>query len=148
MNRVEIFSDGSCLGNPGPGGWGSIIRTGSGTSEKEIELSGGKEMTTNNEMELAAVVEALRKVKDPSTISVTSDSQYLVKGMTSWIKGWIKNGWKTAAKKPVKNRALWEELHRLSSPHKVKWIWIRGHSGHAENERCDLLANEAAYQYK
>ena len=148
MNRIEIFTDGSCLGNPGPGGWGSIIRTGSGGSLKEIELSGGKKMTTNNEMELSAVVEALRKLKEPSEVSVTSDSQYVVKGMTSWVKGWIKNGWKTAAKKPVKNRELWEELHKLSTPHKVDWIWIRGHSGHSENERCDILANDAASQYR
>ena len=148
MNRVEIFTDGSCLGNPGPGGWGSIIRTGSGGSKNEIELSGGKKMTTNNEMELSAVVEALRGLKEPSEVSVTSDSQYVVKGMTSWVKGWIKNGWKTAAKKPVKNRELWEELHKLSTPHKIDWIWIRGHSGHSENERCDILANDAASQYR
>jgi ribonuclease HI len=148
MNRFEIFSDGSCLGNPGPGGWGSIIRTGSGKTEKVTELSGGKAMTTNNEMELIAVIEALRKIKKPSEISVTSDSQYVVKGMTSWIGGWIKNGWKTSSKKPVKNRALWEDLHRLSTPHKVDWIWIRGHTGHAENERCDRLANEAASQQR
>jgi ribonuclease HI len=146
MNRIEIFTDGCCLGNPGPGGWGSIIRAGSGMEETEI--SGGKGMTTNNEMELSAVIEALLTIKEPSEISVTSDSQYVVKGMSSWIGGWIKNGWKTSGKKPVKNRELWQELYRLSTPHKIDWIWIRGHTGHTENERCDRLANSAALKQR
>lgn len=138
--RVEIFSDGSCLGNPGPGGWGAIVRRG----VDENELSGGKNMTTNNEMEMMAVIESLKSLKSPSTVTVTTDSQYVVKGMTEWIRSWIKNGWKTAAKKPVKNRGLWEEMHSLSARHKVEWKWIRGHTGHAENERCDTIAVDEA----
>lgn len=144
MPKVEIFADGSCLGNPGPGGWGAILRT----PEGEKEFSGGKTHTTNNIMELTAVIEPLRTIKEPSVITVTTDSQYVQKGMTEWITGWIKNGWKTAGRKPVKNRELWEEMHKLASPHKITWKWIRGHNGHPENERCDVLANSAAMKFK
>lgn len=140
MEKVRIFTDGSCLGNPGPGGWGSIIRIGA----SEVELSGGKDHTTNNEMELSGAIEALKSLKTSSEVVVTTDSQYVVKGMTEWMKGWIRNGWKTASKQPVKNRQFWEELNRLSEVHKIKWEWIRGHTGHAENERCDRLAVSAA----
>ncbi len=143
-DKVEIFSDGSCLGNPGPGGWGAIVRR----AGEESELSGGKRMTTNNEMEMMAVIESLKSLASPSTVTVTTDSQYVVKGMTEWIRSWIKNGWKTSARKPVKNRQLWEEMHSLSVRHKVKWRWIRGHAGHAENERCDIIAVDEANRQK
>ncbi|GMT42628.1 MAG: ribonuclease H [bacterium] len=144
VEKVEIFCDGSCLGNPGPGGWGAIIRSG----QKEVELSGGKRMTTNNEMEMTAVIESLKTLASPSEAVVTTDSQYVVKGMTQWIHSWIKNGWKTANKKPVKNRGLWEEMFSLSARHEVKWSWIRGHAGHPENERCDRLAVQEAVLWK
>jgi ribonuclease HI len=143
MKKVAIFSDGSCLGNPGPGGWGSIIRT----DGKEIELSGGKKHSTNNEMELSAVIEALKHLKEPCEVVVTTDSQYVVKGMTEWMAGWVRNGWKTASRQPVKNRHFWEELKTLSETHKIHWKWIRGHDGHAENERCDRLAQEASASF-
>lgn len=143
-DRVEIFCDGSCLGNPGPGGWGAIVKRG----KDETELSGGKKMTTNNEMEMMAVIESLKSLPSPSLATVTTDSQYVVKGMTEWIHSWVKKGWKTAAGKPVKNRLLWEEMRSLSKHHKVEWKWIRGHAGHAENERCDLIAVCEAKQQK
>jgi len=141
---VEIFCDGSCLGNPGPGGWGAILRK-AGT---EREISGGANSTTNNRMELAAAVEALNIINKPSRVTVTTDSQYLVKGMTDWMKTWIKKGWRTSGGKPVKNRELWEELNRLASIHRIKWKWIRGHAGHPENERCDRLAMAQALTFK
>ncbi len=144
MQKVEIFSDGSCVGNPGPGGWGSIIRIGG----KETEISGGKKHTTNNEMELTGLIEALNMLKEPSEVVATTDSQYVVKGMTEWIGGWIRNGWKTASKQPVKNKQHWEELDRLSKIHKIKWAWIRGHNGHRENERCDILATDESARQK
>ncbi len=137
---IEIFCDGSCLGNPGPGGWGAIIRDENG----EREMSGGKKNTTNNVMELTATLESLKKIAPKSRINITSDSQYVTKGMTEWIHSWIKNGWKTSAKKPVKNQKLWEELHSIAGRHEIEWIWIRGHAGHPENERCDALAYAAA----
>ena len=139
MQKVEIFTDGACRGNPGPGGYGSIIRT----NGQENELSGSAELTTNNIMELTAAVAALKQLTEPSEVVLTSDSQYLVKGMTQWIKGWIKKNWTTSAKQPVKNKDIWIELERLSKIHKISWKWVRGHQGHAENERCDLLANMA-----
>jgi ribonuclease HI len=139
-HKVEIFSDGSCLGNPGPGGWGSIIRL----SGEEVEITGGKKHTTNNEMELSGVIEALKWLKEPSEVTVTTDSQYVVKGMTEWIAGWKRNGWKTASKQPVKNRHFWEDLSKLSEIHKIHWKWVRGHDGHNENERCNDLAQEAS----
>lgn len=140
MIKVDVFCDGSCLGNPGPGGWGAIVRY----SGKEIELSGGKKNTTNNEMELTAVIESIKSLPSSARVTVTTDSQYVVKGATEWMQNWIKNGWKTAAKKPVKNRILWEEINSLEKKHSVKWEWIRGHAGHPENERSDVLAVKAA----
>ena len=139
MEKVEIFTDGACRGNPGPGGYGSIIRT----SDQENEISGSAKSTTNNIMELTAAVVALKQLKKPCEVVLTSDSQYLVKGMTQWIKGWTKKGWITASKQPVKNKAIWLELDQLNKIHKISWKWVRGHQGHAENERCDVLANMA-----
>jgi len=139
-NIVEIFSDGACKGNPGPGGYGAILRWG----QEVKEISGSVSETTNNRMELTAVIVALRYMKKPSRIRVVTDSDYLVKGMTDWIKGWIRRNWLTVQKKPVLNRDLWEELLELSRPHQIQWEWIRGHNGHPENERCDQLASDAA----
>ncbi len=139
MKKVEIFTDGACRGNPGPGGYGSIIRI----KGKTEELRGSAEKTTNNIMELTAAVVALNQLKDPCEVVLTSDSQYLVKGMTEWINGWIRKGWINSSKQPVKNKELWVELDRLNRRHRVSWVWIRGHSGHVENERCDRLANQA-----
>jgi|TARA_Y100000031_G_scaffold123485_1_gene138827 ribonuclease HI len=139
MKKVEIFTDGACRGNPGPGGYGSIIRI----KGKTEELRGSAEKTTNNIMELTAAVVALNQLKDPCEVVLTSDSQYLVKGMTEWIDGWIRKGWINSSKQPVKNKELWVELDRLNRRHRVSWVWIRGHSGHVENERCDRLANQA-----
>ena len=139
MKKVDIFTDGACRGNPGPGGYGLIIRI----HGEEEEVSGSAENTTNNIMELTAAVVALKQLKEPCEVILTSDSQYLVKGMTEWIKGWIKKGWVTAGKQPVKNKDIWVELDRLSKPHKITWKWVRGHQGHIENERCDRLANMA-----
>ena len=139
MKKVDIFTDGACRGNPGPGGYGSIIRT----QGEEEEISGSAKNTTNNIMELTAAVVALKQLKEPCEVVLTSDSQYLVKGMTEWVKEWIKKGWVTAGKQPVKNKAIWAELDRLSKSHKITWKWVRGHQGHVENERCDRLANMA-----
>jgi len=139
MKKVEIFTDGACRGNPGPGGYGSIIRI----KGKAEEFRGSAEKTTNNIMELTAAVVALNQLKDPCEVVLTSDSQYLVKGMTEWIDGWIRKGWINSSKQPVKNKELWVELDRLNRRHRVSWVWIRGHSGHVENERCDRLANQA-----
>ncbi len=139
MKQVEIFTDGACRGNPGPGGYGSIIRI----KGKTEEFRGSAEKTTNNIMELTAAVVALNQLKDPCEVVLTSDSQYLVKGMTEWIDGWIRKGWINSSKQPVKNKELWVELDRLNRRHRVSWVWIRGHSGHVENERCDRLANQA-----
>ena len=139
MDKVEIFTDGACRGNPGPGGYGSIIRT----KDQENEISGSAENTTNNIMELTAAVVALKQLKEPCDVTLTSDSQYLVKGMTQWVKGWVEKGWVTASKQPVKNKEIWQELERLNKIHKISWKWVRGHQGHKENERCDILANMA-----
>ena len=144
MEKVEIFTDGACRGNPGPGGYGSIIRT----RDQENEISGSAKSTTNNIMELTAAVVALKQLKKPCEVVLTSDSQYLVKGMTQWIKGWAKKGWITASKQPVKNKAIWLELDQLNKVHKISWKWVRGHQGHAENERCDALANMALDKMK
>jgi ribonuclease HI len=138
-NLVEIFADGACSGNPGPGGYGVILRYG----EKSAELSGFASHTTNNRMELTAVIEGLRRLKRPCRVRVITDSNYVVKGMSEWIKGWIRKKWKNSQKKPVLNKDLWEELLELSKPHKMEWVWIAGHSGHKENERCDELARRA-----
>ena len=136
---VEIFTDGACSGNPGPGGFGAILKYG----PKTKEISGCESKTTNNRMELTAVIEALRALKRPCHIKITTDSSYVLKGMTQWLPGWIRRNWINSQKKPVLNRDLWEELHKISRPHTIEWIWIKGHSGHSMNERCDRLAREA-----
>ena len=137
---VEIFTDGACKGNPGPGGWGAVIR--SGAHEKEI--SGGEPLTTNNRMELLAAIRALEALKRPCEVALYTDSIYVRDGITKWIHGWRKNGWKTADRKPVKNAELWQELEKAAAPHKVDWRWVKGHAGHPENERADRLACDAA----
>jgi ribonuclease HI len=136
---VEIFSDGACSGNPGPGGWGTVLRFGG----RERELSGFDPETTNNRMELIGAIAGLEELKRPCLVSMTTDSQYVKKGMTEWIDGWVKRGWKNSQKKPVANRDLWERLLELTAQHQVEWHWVRGHDGHAENERCDVLARAA-----
>ena len=138
-SMVEIFCDGACSGNPGPGGYGAILRC----NGHEKEISGGEGHTTNNRMELTAAMEALRQLTRPCRVSITTDSQYLVKGMTEWIAGWQRKGWRNSKKEPVLNRDLWEELVVLADRHTIEWHWVRGHDGHAENERCDQLAREA-----
>lgn len=139
-NPVKIFTDGACMGNPGPGGYGAIIKCVEGARE----ISGGNPETTNNRMELTAVIEALRQLERPSNIVVVTDSNYVVKGMTEWLPGWIKRQWRNSRKKPVLNRDLWETLVFLSRRHQIEWQWVKGHDGHPENERCDLLAKKAA----
>jgi ribonuclease HI len=134
---VEVFSDGACKGNPGPGGWGALLRY----RGVEKELWGGEGHTTNNRMELLAVIKALQALKRRSSVRITTDSQYVKKGITEWVGRWKRNGWKTAAGKPVKNADLWRELDSAVARHQVEWHWVRGHSGHAENERADELAN-------
>ena len=136
---IEIFCDGACSGNPGPGGFGAILRSG----KLEKELSGAEFDTTNNRMELTGAITALEALKRPSRAVLTTDSQYLVKGMNEWLSGWIKRGWINSKKDPVLNRDLWERLDSLSKIHSVEWKWVRGHSGHPENERCDELARAA-----
>jgi ribonuclease HI len=136
---VEIFTDGACSGNPGPGGWGAVLRY-KGT---EKELWGGESDTTNNRMELMAAIEALEALKRPSRVWLYTDSQYLRDGITRWIHGWKKNGWKTSDRKPVKNIELWKRLENAIGHHEVEWHWVRGHSGHPENERADALARKA-----
>jgi ribonuclease HI len=138
-DMVEVFADGACLGNPGPGGWCAILRHGS--TEKEI--SGWEPHTTNNRMELTAVIQALKRIRKPCRITVTTDSQYVKKGITQWIHRWKLNNWQTASKKPVKNVDLWSTLDDLTLKHQIKWLWVRGHAGHSENERCDALARKA-----
>lgn len=136
---VEIFTDGACSGNPGPGGYSAILKYGDATRE----ISGCRPDTTNNRMELMAVIEALRLLKRPSKVRVFSDSNYVIKGMTTWLSGWVRRNWINSKKQPVLNRDLWEELMKLSQPHEIEWKWIRGHEGHKENERCDELARNA-----
>jgi ribonuclease HI len=136
--RVQIFTDGACRGNPGPGGWGALLSY-KGT---EKELYGGESMTTNNRMELMAVIKALEALTKTAQIMVTTDSQYVKKGISEWIKNWKRNGWRTASKKPVKNADLWRHLDDLVSGNDVTWAWVKGHSGHPENERVDALANK------
>ncbi len=136
---VEIFCDGACSGNPGVGGYGAILRFGG----HEKEISGGAIETTNNRMELSAAIEALRLLKRPCTVSVTTDSQYLARGATEWIHSWRRNGWRNSRREAVLNRDLWEALLELSRMHQIDWKWVRGHDGHPENERCDSLAREA-----
>tara|TARA_B100000073_G_scaffold188941_1_gene156450 strand:+ start:147 stop:581 length:435 start_codon:yes stop_codon:yes gene_type:complete len=144
MNKVEIFTDGACKGNPGPGGWGAILRY--GTTEKEIY--GASKNTTNNIMELTAVIESLKNLNKPCELIITTDSKYVKNGITEWIHNWKKNGWRTAAKKEVKNKELWIELDSLIQIHSISWDWVKGHSGHPENERADLLANLAIEELK
>ncbi|WP_194713432.1 ribonuclease HI [Noviherbaspirillum soli] len=137
MDKVEIFTDGACKGNPGPGGWGAWLKTG----EHEKEICGGERNTTNNRMELMAVIEALSALTRPCNVVLHTDSQYVQKGISEWIHGWKKRGWKTASKEPVKNADLWQALDAAQARHQVEWRWVRGHSGHVGNERADQLAN-------
>jgi len=139
LTVVHVFCDGACSGNPGPGGYGAILRF----NGHEKEIKGGEADTTNNRMELTAAMEALRQLKRPCKVVITTDSQYLVKGMTEWIDGWQRKGWRNSKREPVLNRDLWEGLLELSRKHVITWKWVRGHDGHAENERCDCLAREA-----
>ncbi len=139
MSRVDIYTDGACSGNPGPGGWAAILRSGA----HERELSGGECATTNNRMELMAVIRALEALKKPSEAVIHTDSRYVMDGATKWLKRWKANGWKTADKKPVKNSELWRALDDASARHSLSWRWVQGHSGHAENERADALARAA-----
>ena len=138
--RVEIFTDGACRGNPGPGGWAALLRTG----DKEREISGGETLTTNNRMELSAAIEALNALKKPCRVELHTDSNYVRDGITKWIHSWQRNGWRTADRKPVKNAELWQSLLDAASRHQVKWHWVKGHSGHPENDRVDALACAAA----
>ena len=138
-NRVEIFTDGACRGNPGPGGWGAILRYGG----KETQLKGAAEKTTNNRMELQAVISAFEKLTKSCSVHVTTDSRYVMDGIQQWLVNWKRNGWKTATKKPVKNEDLWKQLDNLVEQHDVTWEWVKGHSGHVENEQVDQLANDA-----
>ncbi len=142
MKKVEIFSDGACKGNPGPGGWGALLRYG----DTEKPLCGGEVNTTNNRMELMAAIEGLKSLKEACHVDLTTDSQYVKKGIMEWIQNWKKNGWKTAAKKPVKNADLWQQLDEQVSRHHVVWHWVKGHSGHRENEIADELANRGIPQ--
>tara|TARA_Y100000992_G_scaffold49072_1_gene28718 strand:+ start:635 stop:1075 length:441 start_codon:yes stop_codon:yes gene_type:complete len=135
---IQIYTDGACRGNPGPGGWGALLKFGS----KEKQLYGGESLTTNNRMELRAVIEALSALKRPCNVSVTSDSTYVLKGINEWLPNWKKRGWLTSGKKPVKNDDLWKSLDSLKSIHKIEWHWVKGHSGHFENELVDQLANK------
>jgi len=142
--RVNIFCDGACSGNPGAGGFGCILRSGG----HEKELSGAEGDTTNNRMEMTAAITALESLKRPCRVTLTTDSQYLVKGMTEWLPGWILKQWINSKKEPVLNRDLWERLLALSKIHRIEWVWVRGHAGHPENERCDALARQAIEEYK
>jgi ribonuclease HI len=136
VKRVEIFTDGACKGNPGPGGWGAIMRMG----PHEKELSGSERATTNNRMEMTAVIRALRALSEPCEVALHSDSRYVIDGITKWIAGWQAKGWKTAARKPVLNEDLWREMIDAVARHRIEWIWVKGHAGHPENERADQLA--------
>jgi ribonuclease HI len=139
MSTVEIFTDGACRGNPGPGGWGALLRAG----DNEREVWGGEVETTNNRMELTAAIEALKALRHSCEVKLTTDSVYVRDGITKWLANWEKNGWRTAAKKPVKNKELWQALAAEVARHDVQWFWVKGHSGHPENERADQLANRA-----
>lgn len=139
LKKVEIFTDGACRGNPGKGGWGALLRYG----DAEKEAYGYEKDTTNNKMELMAAIQGLEMLKQPCDVVLTTDSKYVIQGITEWIKGWKAKGWKTAGKKPVKNKELWQRLDQAVKPHHVDWQWVKGHTGHAENERVDALANRA-----
>jgi ribonuclease HI len=143
VTPVEIFTDGACKGNPGPGGWGVVIRSGS----REKELSGGEANTTNNRMELLAAIRGLEALKRPCDVTLYTDSIYVRDGISKWIHSWQRNGWRTADRKPVKNAELWQELLAAAAPHRIDWRWVKGHAGHPENERADRLACDAALQY-
>ena len=140
MRQVEIFTDGACKGNPGPGGWGAILRS----ERHEKELSGREPATTNNRMEMTAAIRALTALTEPCEVVLHTDSKYVIDGITKWVNGWQKNGWKTAARKPVLNSDLWLALLDAVRPHRVRWVWVKGHAGHPENERADQLASNAA----
>ena len=140
MSDVQIFTDGACKGNPGPGGWGVLLRK--GTTERE--LSGAEPDTTNNRMEMTAAIEGLSALKRRCTVDLYTDSKYLIDGITKWLPGWQRRGWKTASKKPVKNEDLWRKLAQLEAEHRITWHWVKGHAGHPENERADQLASDAA----
>lgn len=138
-DTIEVFTDGACRGNPGPGGWGALLRY----QGKERELSGYDSITTNNRMEMSAAIEALASLTRPCSVEISTDSQYLRNGITQWIHAWKRRGWRTADNKPVKNQDLWERLDALTQQHQVTWHWVKGHNGHVENERVDQLANQA-----
>ncbi|MDP4757279.1 MAG: ribonuclease HI [Sphingorhabdus sp.] len=140
MKQLEIFTDGACKGNPGPGGWGAVIRYG----KHEKEISGGDPDTTNNRMELSATIQALKILIEPCEVKLHTDSRYVIDGITKWIHGWQRNGWKNASKQPVSNIDLWHDLIEATARHQVEWIWVKGHNGHPENERADRLASDAA----
>ena len=142
LPAVQMATDGACKGNPGPGGWGVVIR--SGTTEKE--LSGGEPLTTNNRMEMTAAIRGLEALKRPCRVVLSTDSRYVMDGLTKWLAGWQRNGWRTASKQPVKNADLWQELIAAAAPHRIRWEWVKGHAGHPENERADKLASDAALQ--
>ena len=142
--QIEVHTDGACLGNPGPCGWGALLRW----REVERELSGGEPDTTNNRMELMAAIAALEALREPCDVILTTDSQYVRQGIMDWLSNWIRRGWKTAGGDPVKNRDLWERLQAASAPHTIDWRWVKGHSGHPENERVDVLARIAAEQIR
>ena len=144
MKKINLYSDGSALGNPGPGGWGTILEF----KGNEKELCGGEEYTTNNRMELIGVIEGLKALKEPCDVHVTSDSSYVVKGINEWLEGWEKRGWKTAGKKPVKNVELWKEYLEVSKIHKITATWVKGNAGHEHNERCDIIARSFAEKLK
>lgn len=144
MKKINLYSDGSSLGNPGPGGYGTILEF----NGKQKELSGGEDNTTNNRMELKGVIEGLKALKEPCDVHITSDSTYVVKGINEWLSSWIKNGWKSSTKKPVKNDDLWKEYVEVSKSHKILASWVKGHAGHEENERCDILAKDFAQNIK
>ena len=144
MTPVEIATDGACKGNPGPGGWGALIRSGA----HEKELSGGEALTTNNRMELMAAIEALNALKRPCAVTLSTDSRYVMDGLTKWIHGWKRHGWRTADKKPVKNAELWQALLEAAARHQIEWKWVKGHAGHPDNERADKLASEAAETFR
>ena len=144
MKKIHLYSDGSSLGNPGPGGWGTVLKY----KDTVKELSGSQANTTNNQMELLGVIKGLEALKEPCDVEITSDSKYVVQGINEWLKNWIKNNWKTAAKKPVKNVELWRDYVNISKQHKVNANWVKGHAGHEENERCDFLARNEAERLK
>jgi len=140
LPHVSIFTDGACKGNPGPGGWGAVIRMGA----KEKDISGGERDSTNNRMELMAAIRALQALTKPCRVTLTTDSNYVKDGITKWIHGWLRNGWRTASRQPVKNADLWQELLEAVKPHRIEWCWVKGHAGHVDNERADRLASAAA----